>query len=140
MDSVKNGLSKVINIPIYTYGPIRWLLYHGLFHKVKTFVENRVREIRENTNISWSFYCESKSNPADLLTSCKDFVSFQQNEICWRGGTFLSKKNIQHSQSYVSSIDNDVFFHELKTSALKSKNICVWSYMLKKYRVGRIFC
>ena len=80
MDSVKNGLSKVINIPIYTYGPIRWLLYHGLLYKVKTFVENRVREIRENTNIYWSFYCESKSNPADLLTSCKNFVSFQQNE------------------------------------------------------------
>ena len=36
----------------------------------------------------------------------------------WRGGRFLSEKIIQHSQSYKSSIDNDVFSHELKALAL----------------------
>ena len=87
---------------------LAWITSKG--KNFKTFVENRVREIRENTSISRWFYYDSKSNPADLLTRCKDFVCFQQNDLWWRGGTFSSEKNTQHSQSYESSIDNDVFF------------------------------
>ena len=112
----------------------------------KTFVENRVREIKENTSISRWFYCESKSNPADLLTRCKDFVCFQQDDLWWRCGTSLSKKNIQRFRSYESSIDNDVFLYELKTLALITKiepatkaeiviDIYRFNSLMKSYRV-----
>lgn len=34
---------------------------------------------------------------------------------------FYLRKNIKHSQSHKSSLDNDAFLHELKTSALMTK-------------------
>ena len=78
--------------------------------KTLKLIENGIPEIRENINISRWFYCESKSNPADLLTRCKDFVCFGQNELWWRGGTFLSQKNIQHSQNHESITDHEFFY------------------------------
>ena len=98
---------------------LAWITSKG--KNFKTFVENRVREIRENTSISRWFYRESKSNPVDLLTPCKDFVCFQQNDIWQRGGTFLSEKNIQFSQSHESVTNNDILLHKLKTSTLITK-------------------
>ena len=62
-----------------------------------------------------------KSNPADLSTRPKDFVCFQQNDLWWRCSTFLSEKNIQHSQGHKSITNNGIFLHELKTSALITK-------------------
>ena len=124
MASVKNALSKIINTSNNFYWTdlmitLAWITSKG--KNFKTFVENRVREIRENTNISRWFYYESKSNPAGLLTCCIDFVCFQQNNLWWRGGTFLTEKNIQFSQSHESVTDNDILLHELKTSALITK-------------------
>ena len=114
MASVKKPLSKIINISNYFYSIDSMITRAWITSKGKTLklIENRIREIRENINISRSFYCESKSNPADLLTRCKDFVCFRQNDLWWRGGTFLSKKNIQHSQNYESITDNDIFLYE----------------------------
>ena len=104
---------------------LAWITSQG--KNYNTFVENRVREIRQNASISRCFYCESKNNPADLLTRCKHFVCVQQNNILWGDGTFSSETNFQHSQSNESSIDNDVFLHELKTSALEK-----WSQLQKQ--------
>ena len=114
MASVKKALSKIINISNYFYSidsmiTLAWITSKG---KTLKLIENRIPEIRENINISRSFYCESKRNPADLLTRCKDFVCFRQNDLWWRGGTFLSKKNIQHSQNHESITDNDIFLYE----------------------------
>ena len=116
MASVKNALSKIINISNYFYwtdsmATLAWITSKG--KNFKTFIKNRIREIRENTNISRWFYCESKSNPADFLTHCKDFVCFQQNDIWWRDGIFLSEKNIQHSQNHESITDNDILLRRL---------------------------
>ena len=114
MASVKKALSKIINISNYFYSIDSMITRAWITSKGKTLklIENRIPEIRENINISRSFYCESKSNPADLLTRCKDFVCFRQNDQWWRGGTFLSKKNIQHSQNHESITDNDIFLYE----------------------------
>ena len=46
---------------------------------------------------------------------------FSANDLWWRGGTFLSEKNIQHSQGHKSITNNDIFLHELKASALITK-------------------
>ena len=124
MAPVKKVLSKIINISNNFYWTdsmvtLAWITSKG--KNFKTFVENRVREIKENTSISRWFYSESKSNPADLSTRCKDFVCFQQNDLWWRSGTFLSEKNIQFSQSHESVTDNDILLHELKTLALITK-------------------
>ena len=124
MASVKSALSKIVNISNNFYWTdsmvtLAWITSKG--KNFKTFVENRVREIRDDTSISRWFYCESKSNSADLLTRCKSFVCFQQNDLWWRGGTVLSEKNIQFSQSHESVTDNDILLHELKTSALITK-------------------
>ena len=80
MASAKNALSKIINTSNNFYWTdlmitLAWITSKG--KNFKTFVENRVREIKENTSISSCFDCESKSNPADLLTRCKNFVCFQ---------------------------------------------------------------
>ena len=71
MASIKNALSKIINISNYFYWTdsmvtLAWIISKG--KDFKTFIENRIREIRENIHISRWFHCESKSNPADLLT------------------------------------------------------------------------
>ena len=92
MASVKNALSKIINISNYFYWTdsmvtLAWIISKG--KNFKTFIENRIREIRENIHIFSWFHCESKSNLADLLTLCKDFACFQQYDLWWRGGTFL---------------------------------------------------
>ena len=80
MASVKKALSKIINISNYFYWidsmiTLAWITSKG---KTLKLIENRIPEIRENINISRWFYYESKSNPADLLTRCKDFVCFRQ--------------------------------------------------------------
>ena len=55
------------------------------------------------------------------------FCLFQQNDISWRDSTSFPETNFQHSQSNESSIDADVFLHELKTSALEK-----WSQLQKQ--------
>ena len=77
--SIKNALSKVINISNYLYWTdsmviLAWITLQG--KNYKTFVENKVQEIRENASNSRWFYCQCKSNPADLLTRLQDFVCF----------------------------------------------------------------
>ena len=49
------------------------------------------------------------------------FCLFSANDLWWRCSTFLSEKNIQHSQGHKSITNNGIFLHELKTSALITK-------------------
>ena len=89
--------------------PIQWSLQHGLLQKVKT-LKLLLKTGFEKSERTLAFLGGFTMTVKDLLTRCKDFVCFQQNDLWWRGGTFSSEKNTQHSQSYESSIDNDVFF------------------------------
>ena len=61
------------------------------------------------------------------------------------GGTFLSEKNIQNPQSHESSIDNDVFLNELKTSDLITKiepavQAEVFLYMYQFNSLLKLYC
>ena len=69
MNSVKNALSKCIlisNCYFWTVSQVTlsWIKAEGKMFK--PFVENRVCEIRKNTDISKWFFCDTKSNPADI--------------------------------------------------------------------------
>ena len=60
--------------------------------ELKTFVQNRVIEIRQNVKPDNWFYCRTKENPADLVTRIEgDGV---QNPLWWEGPDFLKLTNI----------------------------------------------
>ena len=61
----------------------------------KTFVENRLREIRANTDIKNWFYCPTHLNPADLITRTGITKEFTKNELWWGGPEFLRSDNVQ---------------------------------------------
>ena len=46
----------------------------------KTFIENRVMEIRKNTLIENWHYCKTKENRSDLIT-CKQIIALNNNKV-----------------------------------------------------------
>ena len=87
-NSVKNALSKYIlisNCYLWTESQVTfsWIKVDGKIFK--PFVENRVCEIQKNTDISKWFFCDTKSNPADILTRPKVYENFQNNLILVEG-------------------------------------------------------
>ena len=54
----------------------------------QTFVENRVQEIRKFTDSRGWYYCNTKGNPADLLTRIQNFSGFQNCDLWWLGQIF----------------------------------------------------
>ena len=59
-----------------------WIAAHN--KELKTFIENKVQKVHRDTNVSNCFHCDTcdtKSNPADLLTRNKPPDSFQQNTL-----------------------------------------------------------
>ena len=84
MNSVKNALSKTFSFDNFYF----WIDSHVTLvwistvqKKYKTFVEHRGQEIPKTTNISKWFYCNTKENPADLLTRSKIFDNFHENKF-----------------------------------------------------------
>ena len=71
---------------------LSWVKAEGKMFK--PLVENRVCEIRKNTDISKWFFCGAKSNPADILTRPKVHENFQNNLFWWKGATSLHEKVI----------------------------------------------
>ena len=61
----------------------------------KTFVENRLREIRDNTDIENWFYCPAEFNPAGLITCVGLTKNFIENKLWWEGPEFLKLKKEQ---------------------------------------------
>ena len=58
----------------------------------KPFVENHLREIRNNTDIkNWS-YCPTEFNPADLITRVGITKNFIENKSWWGRPGFLKLK------------------------------------------------
>ena len=71
MDSVKKSLSKVLSISkvfLWTDSHVTLAWIRAENKEFQTFVENRVHEIRKLTDFRGWYYCNAKSNPADLLT------------------------------------------------------------------------
>ena len=78
----------------------------------KTIVENRLREIRNNTDIeNWS-YCPTELNPADLITRVGITKSFSEKKLWWEGPESLK---LQKEQMFAFSSLNFQCQSEKKT-------------------------
>lgn len=86
LDYLKESFSEVI----YSY--VMWTDFtvtlgwiQGSAQRVKTFVNNRVAEIRKlTTPHSWKF-CPGEMNPADVLTRGVSLKMLQTNSLWWHG-------------------------------------------------------
>ena len=77
---------------------------------LKTFVENRLREIRNNTDIeNWSYF-PTEFNPADLITRVGITKNFIENKLWWEGPEVLKLKKEQMSEFSIpkSNFDTEV--------------------------------
>ena len=69
--SVKNAFNNQIKFDkklLWTDSQITLAWIKSTQRKYKTFVENRVQEIRKNTSTDDWFYCKTNDNPADIIT------------------------------------------------------------------------
>ena len=59
---------------------------------LRTFVENRVKEIKEDKSIQYH-YISTKENPADIACRGKSTVELQQEKLWWHGPDWLIQPN-----------------------------------------------
>lgn len=119
MNSVKKALEAQVTISdeiYYTDSTICLSWIKAFDKEYKTFVQNRLNEIRKLSNVEKWNYVQTKSNPADMLTKFSPNL-FKPNSFWWSGPEFLKKKNIQND--FINSENNEVFVdEELKTTAV----------------------
>ena len=124
MNSVKNALPKCIlisNCYFWTDSQVTlsWIKAEGKFFK--RFVENRVCKIRKDTDISKWFFCDTKSNPADILTRLKVDEDFQNNLFWWKSATFSHEKVIVFKESNLLDLYHEGVSTEIKSAVLFTK-------------------
>ena len=98
MDSVKRSLSKVLRISevfLWTDSQVTLTWIRTENKEIQTFIENRVQETRELSDSRGWYYCNTKSNPANLLTRTQNFSNFQNCDLWWAGPNFLREKKVQ---------------------------------------------
>ena len=144
MDSVKKSLSKVLSISevfLWTESQVTLAWMRAENKEFQTFVENRVQEIRKLTDSRGWYYCNIKSNPADLLTRVQNFSYFQNCDLWWAGPNFLREKRFNDCECFsnfgqdfdkrfndrdvFSNFEQDFdksFFHELKSTTCLQQN------------------
>ena len=118
MNSVKKVLKSqvIISDQFYWNDSIFCLWWIKVFDKdYKTFVQNRLNEIRELSNIKKWNYVKTNSNAADMLTKFSTDL-FRPNLFWWEGPQFLKERNVQNI------FNADILFkdesNELKTTAV----------------------
>ena len=97
MQSVKNALEKIFqfsNVLYWTDSKVSLSWIRAQNKEFKTFVENRVQEIRNLTNYSNWFYCRSAENPADILTRTDVYTEFITENLWFEGPKFLSENSV----------------------------------------------
>lgn len=107
----------------------------------KTFVQNRVNEIRSKTNCEDWYYCSTKDNPADIITRSE--LSDSTSALWWGGPSFLKEQELSIEKLEPNEIetlpeekvttsvniacnDNDVFDVEAHSSYKKLLRVCAW--------------
>ena len=58
-----------------------------------TFVRNRVQEIKEIAGKYTWYYCPTTSNPADLLSRGTDYNKIQQNDLWFKGPSWITDES-----------------------------------------------
>ena len=144
MDSVKRSLSKVLSISevfLWTDSQVTLTWIRTENKEIQTFIENRVQETRELSDSRGWYYCNTKSNPANLLTRTQNFSNFQNCDLWWAGPNFLRAKRFNDHDvfgnfeqdfgkrfndrdvfsNFVQDFDKS-FFHELKSTTYLQHN------------------
>ena len=109
MDSVKKALSKVLSISqvfLWTNCQVTIAWIRAENKEFQTFVENQVEKIRKLTDSGGWYYCNTKSNPADLLTRIQNFSHFQNCDLWWTGSNFLRGKRF-NDRDVLSNFERD---------------------------------
>ena len=96
MNSVKNALSKALSFDYFYFWTdskvtLAWI--SAVQKEYKTFVENRVLKIKKTADVCKWFYCNTKENPANLLTRSEIFENFRKNKFWFQGPKFLKQKS-----------------------------------------------
>ena len=80
--------------------------------------------MQKTMDVSKQFYCNTKENPANLLSRGKIFGKFHENKFWFQGPEFFKQKSTFGNRNFQNSFDNEhVFSHELKTQALFISNL-----------------
>ena len=80
VDSLKPTLCEV-DVRCYTDSQVALYWIRGLTKEWKPFVQNRVKEIRENVSPSFWSHCPGKSNPADLPSRGVSALELSVNQL-----------------------------------------------------------
>lgn len=82
----------------------------------KQFVENRVREIRQNVPPgSWS-HCPGIENPADLPSRGMKAEDLKQSETWWYGPPWMVKEKEMWPEFANTTEPSSVYFDEMRVS------------------------
>ena len=111
--SVNNALKNCVNFDkmyLWTDSKVTLSWIKAIGKEFKAFKENRLREIRNDTDIeNWS-YCATKFNPGDLITLAGITKKIIENKLWWEGAEFLKLKKEQMFEFSIpkSNFDTEV--------------------------------
>ena len=94
--TVKQAIEDELKIKDYfcwTDSQISLAWINSLEKVLKTFCQNRVLKIRENTDIR-RYYCKSNENPADIITRFND-CDISKNMMWLHGPNFIKSFNVK---------------------------------------------
>ena len=94
--------------------PMHWI--RGVDKEYKQFVENRVREIRQNVPPeSWN-HCPGMENPADLPSRGMKAEALKQSDIWWHGPPWLVKEKAMWPEFATTTEPPNAFFDEMRAN------------------------
>ena len=124
------GDLSISKICCYTDSQVCLAWIQALDKEFKTFVQNRLIEIRPNVKPCNWFYCSTKQNPADVITRVnKNNLS---NEIWLNGPPFLYDRDSCHSRPKDVPYLIGNFENEIKLPKFLRKQQKDWSEVLEK--------
>ncbi|XP_064074467.1 uncharacterized protein LOC113393726 [Vanessa tameamea] len=92
---------------------ISWLC--GEPNRWKPFVANRVVQIIENINNKHWYHVQSSDNPADLASRGMFLSALMENDLWWRGPSWLAEKEIKISKQEVIMTDMEMKVEKINT-------------------------
>ena len=95
--SVKDAIQQCLKIEnLFCWSDSNVVLYwiHNECKKQKTFVENRLRKIRNLVNKeNWS-YCPTHNNPADIVSRGTSVSKLTESSLWWEGPDYLKTEKM----------------------------------------------
>ncbi|XP_071043833.1 uncharacterized protein [Parasteatoda tepidariorum] len=108
---VKNSFSSVTDYSVRFWTDSMIVLHwiRGKSERLKTFVQNRVTEVRSKTDTSSWLHCPGDENPSDLRTRGESLRNLPDKELWWSGPKWLikSEDNFPKENQELATIDNE---------------------------------